>query len=56
MNTCKCGHPDLEHGPGGLLPCDTNLHPACGCGQYRPDVRRREEDAATGTEDVALWA
>lgn len=56
MKPCLCSHPWHDHGTRGLRPCDTNLHPACGCGQYRPDVRRREEDAATGTEDVALWA
>ena len=37
MDTCLCSHPRSEHeaGAGCCLP---GFHPACGCGEYRPDA------------------
>ena len=37
---CLCSHPRRDHDTGnGKERCLPGLHPACGCGEYRLDVR-----------------
>ena len=51
MSTCLCSHPEPDHGTRGPRPCDRNLHPACGCGSLRPDLRVRDGDETSAATE-----
>ena len=46
MTDCLCSHPASDHASEGLGHCLLSLHPACGCGSFRPRPSAGDEAEA----------